>query len=197
MQHDQAAPIQGPVQHRFRAANGHGPGIQGVPHHPPGQLRNPGDPGHRRHFVHRHGIVHEGRYTQRLRYVPGHHASQVGGVCPLGDGGQILDHVPVHRKGPAGARRQHTAPGAHCIQGGQIEARQRLLHAPAAERGLVHNGPEGGQLLSAVADRFLHQGRLPVKHGDLGGGGAGIDDQNAVIHGVSPPFAGETSPRCT
>ena len=36
VQHDQAALVKGLVQHRLRAADGHGPGVQGVAHHPPG-----------------------------------------------------------------------------------------------------------------------------------------------------------------
>ena len=45
-----------------------------------------------------------------------------------------------------------------------------------------------GDLLGGVAQRFFKQQGLILEHTDLGGGGAGIDDQSFDGHCVTSPF---------
>ena len=59
---------------------------------------------------------------------------------------------------------------------------QHLLHQRAAEVHLIHDLGEGGKLLGAVAQRLLKDALLAVKDAHLGGGGAGIDDKDAIVH---------------
>ncbi len=174
----------------------HGPGVQGVAHHPPGQLGNAGDPGHRRHRPPPRGRIHRPGCAAAPP-VPGHDAAQVGGVCPLGDGGDSRS-CPGPRRRPRWAGRQHAAPGAHCVQSGQVKP-----PGPAPRTG--GKGAcsimklQGASSLPAGSEGwfFSAKGLLPLKHGDFGGGRPWVDHKDAIFHTHMPPSGPEMLPHCT
>ena len=185
MQHDEAALLQRPVQHLLGTAAGHGPAVQGVAQHGARQLRQAGDPGLVRHFVHRHRVADERRDLQGLGQLQRQYAPQIGGVGGVLHGVHIVHHGLVHQIGAGGAGGQLPAPGADAVQRRQVKAvgGQGALDGGAAEVHLLHDPAEGRQLLPAVADRLIKDLLLPAEHRDLGGGGAGVDDQNTFAHG--------------
>ena len=166
------------------AADGHGPAVQGVAQHPALQHGHAGDAGDGRHLVHRHRIVHIGRDALLFSDVQGDHGTQIGGMGRLLHAVQIVAHLLVHHERTGWAGRDLAAPGAHGAQalGGDALLLQHLLHQRAAEVHLIHDLGEGGKLLGAVAQRLLKDALLAVKDAHLGGGGAGIDDKDAIVH---------------
>ena len=184
MQHDEAAILQRSVQHLLGAAAGHGAAVQGVAQHGTPDLRQAGEPGLLHHLVHRHRVADERRDLQGLRQLQRQHTPQVGGVGGVLHGVHVVRHGLIHQIGAGLAGRQLPAPGADAVQLRRVEAvgGQRPLNDGAAEVHLLHDPVEGGQLLPAVAQRFVKDLFLPAEHRDLGGGGAGVDDQNAFTH---------------
>ena len=184
MQHDKPAFLQRLVHDLLRAANGHGPAVEGMAQHPALQHRHTGDAGDGRHLVHRHGIVHIGGDALRLRDVQGDDRAQIRGVSRLLHAVQIVAHLLVHHERAGGTRRDLTASGAHGVQRFRRDVLllQHLFHQRPAEVHLLHHVGKGCQLVGAVAQRLLKDAVLAVKDAHLGRGGAGIDDKDAIIH---------------
>ena len=122
---------------------------------------------------------------QGLRQLQRQHTAQIGGVRRVLNGVHIVHHALLHQIGAGLAGRQLSAPGADAVQLRHVEivGGQRPLDDGAAEVHLLHDPVEGRQLLPAVAQRLVKDLLRPVEHRDLGGGGAGVDDQNAFAHG--------------
>ena len=185
MQHDEAAVLQRLVQHLLGAAPRHSAAVQGVTQHGAPDLRQAGDAGLLRHLVHRDGVADKGGDVQGLRQLQRQHTAQIGGVRRVPDGVHIVHHALLHQIGAGLAGRQLSATGADAVQLRRVEivGGQRPLDDSAAEVHLLHDPVEGRQLLPAVAQRLVKDLLRPAEHRDLGGGGAGVDDQNAFAHG--------------
>ena len=101
----------------------------------------------------------------------------------------IVHHGLIHQIRAGLAGRQLSATGADTVQRGQVKAvgGQRLLNGGLAEVHLLHDPVERGQLLAGVALRLIKELPLPLEHGDLRGGRAGVDDQYPFAHSVYAP----------
>ena len=189
MQHDETAVLQRLVQHLLGAAPRHGPAVQRVAQHGAPDLRQSGDPGLVHHLVHRHRVADKRRDLQPLGQLERQHAPQVGGVGRVLHGVHIVHHGLIHQIRAGLAGRQLSATGADTVQRGQVKAvgGQRLLNGGLAEVHLLHDPVERGQLLAGVALRLIKELPLPLEHGDLRGGRAGVDDQYPFAHSVYAP----------
>ena len=188
VQDDQAAIGQGLMQHICGAAQGHGAAVEGVAGHHTRQHRVSGYPGLIGHLVHGDGVADEGGDTQRTGDTQGQHAAQIGGMGRIADRVHEVHHVLIHQVGTGGTVGQLTAPGTDGVQRGQIHAvgGQFLFNGGLAEICLFHDPGEGAQVLFAVAHGGVKQLLLTLKEGQLGRGGAGVDDENALIHRGTP-----------
>ena len=189
MQHDETAGLQRLVQHLLRTAAGHGPAVEGVTQHDPGDLRQAGDAGLVHHLVHRHGIADKRRDLQGLGQLKRQHTAQVRGVGRVLHGIHIVHHGLIHQVCAGLAGGQLTAPGADAIQRRHVDTaiRQCLFDGGAAEIHLLHDPVEGRQLFTGIAERLVKELIRPLKQRDLGGGRTGIDDQYPFAHDAHAP----------
>ena len=145
--------------------------------------------GHIGQLIHHHGVHDVGGNTQLIADLAGDQAAQVGGVLALNTDGAVADQVVVDGVGAAADGTQQAAAAADRRQGAGVEAllAQRPHHQIAAPVLLGGDGVELGNVLRTVAQGLVKEQLLILIDTDLGGGGAGVDDENSVRHGRVPP----------
>ena len=101
--------------------------------------------------------------------------------------GDLVDATLHGQKTAAAANEGLHARKVHALLG------ENVGDGLGAKRQLFGQRGEARQLLRAVADGLGEDALLAVKQGDLGGGGAGVDDKDApgaglalLVHGYSP-----------
>ena len=173
--------------HFLGVALGNGLLIQGV------ELAHAEDRGitgiarHIAHLIHNGGIGNERGDAQLVTDLLGDQAAQIAGVLTLyacdavgqqGVGGGI---------GTAADGLDQTAASGNSIQllGVEMVLGQRFQYQLLAPFLLSGNGVELGDFFGGVTQGLVKEQLLVLKHADLGGSGAGIDNQNLIRHDVS------------
>ena len=144
---------------------------------------------HISHLIDDHGVHDVGGDAQLVADLAGDQAAQVGGVLTLNADGAVRDHVVVDGVGAAADGTQQTAAAADSGQGAGVDAllAQRAHDQIAAPVLLGGDGFELGNVLRTMAQGLVKEQLLILIDTDLGGGGAGVDDENSVRHGGVPP----------
>ena len=136
--------------------------------------------GHLGHLVHTDGVHKKGGDAHHVADAAGQVSAQVRGVLAIGG----LLHIPHHRVadgvGAGGDGPIQPAPAADGVKIREAEAAlgHSVQNGLLPEVGLVDDPVEPVQLLGGVVDAFFEDLIVLVEHGDLGGGGAGVDDKN-------------------
>lgn len=172
------------MQHLVRAADGHRAAVERVALHLARQLRQTGDARDVVHLVDHDRIDDVGGDAEGLCQKQRQHAAEVRRVRALPAGVHEVHHRLIDAVGTGGAVRHLSAAGADRVKrvGVDVVVGQRLFDRGAAEVHLLHDPAEGRELLGAVAQRRVKELLLALKDGDFRGGGAGVDDQYAVVH---------------
>ena len=105
-------------------------------------------------------------------------------MLPLNTGLQVSEQRIADGIGAARNGLEQTAAADNDIQrlGVAVLFLQEVKNDLLAEILLINNAGILGDLLGRVTQRFFKQQGLILKHTDLGGGGAGIDDQSFDGH---------------
>ena len=130
-------------------------------------------------FIHSDPVIDEGGYAVLLAQGAGDHGAYVGGMLVLGLVFELPYHVVVDLVGARLDGGEQAAPGDDAGEGlqGHAVLFQRRDDQVPAELILVGHTVEGSELLGRMSDGFGKEGRFVLEHRDLGGGGAGIQDQ--------------------
>ena len=166
-------------------ALGHGLLVQGVENADTLEQGMTGIARHISHLIDDHGVHDVGGDAQLVADLAGDQAAQVGGVLTLNADGAVRDHVVVDGVGAAADGTQQTAAAADGGQGAGVDAllAQRAHDQIAAPVLLGGDGFELGNVLRTMAQGLVKEQLLILIDTDLGGGGAGVDDENSVRHG--------------
>ena len=167
-------------------AAGHGLLVQGVEDGAAGQLRHAGNAGLGGQFVNHHGVHDVAGHTQGIADLPGQDAAQVGGVLALDAGLQVSQQGVADGVGAAGNGLEQTAAADDDVQalGVAVFLFQEVQDDLLAEVFLVNDAGVFGNLLGGMTQRFLEQQGLVLEHANLGGGGAGVNDQRFDGHDI-------------
>ena len=159
-------------------AHGGGAGVQVVAGALAVHLRQAGDAVDIRQLVHGDAVVDVGRDVQLFGKGVGDHGAHVGGMLILRLILELPHHVLVDLVGTGVDGCQQTAARHDGVQVPDVKvvAHQAVQHQTAAEVILLHHPVKGSQVLGGMGQGFGEQGRLAVEHGDLGGGGAGVQN---------------------
>ena len=105
-------------------------------------------------------------------------------MLPLHTGLQVSEQRIADGIGAARNGLEQTAAADNDIQrlGVAVLLLQEVENDLLAEVLLVDDAGVLGDLLGRVAQRFFKQQGLVLEHADLGGGGAGVDDQGFDGH---------------
>ena len=144
---------------------------------------------HGRELIHHRRIHDKGGDAQLIADLAGNEAAQIAGVLTA-DAGSSVSHQLIGGGVRAAAQgsNQTTASGnGRQGSGIKIVLLQSLHHQILAPALLIGNRGELGNLFSAVTQRLGEQLHFILKHTDLGGGGAGVNDQNTIGHNVFLP----------
>ena len=135
------------------------------------------------HLVHADGIHEEGGDAHHVAQLPRQIRAQIGGMLAIGRGLHVRHDPVVDGVGAGGDGAVQTAPAAHGGEVGQLIARlgDGLENGLLAVIRLIDDAGELIQLLGGVIDRDLEQLLLVLEYRDLGGGSAGVNDQQLHV----------------
>ena len=143
------------------------------------ELGKAGVMGHLRHLVHAHRVNEERRNAHHVAQLLGQVRAQVGRMFAVGRGLHVGHDLVVDGVRTAGDGPVQPAPPAHGGKVAQLIARlaDGLQNGLLAVARLVDDPGELIQLLCGMVDGDLEKLLLVLKHRDLGGCRAGVDDQ--------------------
>ena len=135
------------------------------------------------HLVHADGIHEEGGDAHHVAQLARQIRAQIGGMLAVGRGLHVGHDPVVDGVGAGGDGAVQTAPAAHGGEVGQLIARlgDGLENGLLTVIGLIDDAGELIQLLGGVIDRYLEQLLLVLEYRDLGGGSAGVNDQQLHV----------------
>ena len=149
------------------------------------QLRHTGNAGLIGQLVNNDGVNNVAGHAQEIADFTGQNTAQVGGMLALHTGLQVSQQGIADGVGAAGDGLEQAAAAHDDVQGLGVAVflLQEVQNDLLAEVLLVDDAGVLGDLLGGVAQRFFKQQGLVLEHADLGGGGAGVDDQGFDGHG--------------
>ena len=165
-------------------AAGNGLLVQRVEDRAAGQLRHTGNARLIGQFINDDGVNDVAGHAQGITDLAGEDTAQVGGVLALDTGLQVSQQGIADGIGAAGDGFEQTAAAHDDVEGLGIAVLffQKVQNDLLSEVLLVDDAGILGDFLGGVAQRFFKQQGLILEHTDLGGGGAGIDDQGFDGH---------------
>ena len=148
------------------------------------QLRHSGNAGLIGQLVNNNGVNDVAGHAQGIADLAGQNTAQVGGMLALHTGLQVSQQGITDGVGAAGDGLEQAAAAHDDVQGLGVAVflLQEVQNDLLAEVLLVDDAGVLGNLLGGVAQRFFKQQGLVLEHADLGGGGAGVDDQGFDGH---------------
>lgn len=148
------------------------------------QLRHTGNAGLIGQLVNNDGVNDVAGHAQGIADLTGQNTAQVGGMLALHTGLQVSQQGIADGVGAAGDGLEQAAAAHDDVQGLGVAVflLQEVQNDLLAEVLLVDDAGVLGDLLGRVAQRFFKQQGLVLEHADLGGGGAGVDDQGFDGH---------------
>ena len=165
-------------------AAGNGLLVQRMENRAAGQLRHTGNARLIGQFIDDDGVNDVAGHAEGVADLAGKDAAQIGGMLPLNTGLQVSQQGIADGIGAARNGLEQAAAADNDIQrlGVAVLLLQEVENYLLAEILLINDAGILGDLLGGVAQRFFKQQGLILKHADLGGGGAGIDDQSFDGH---------------
>ncbi len=152
-------------------------------------LRNTGNPGNLVKFIHHHGVHDKGWNIQLFGDGICHKGAQIGGVdaAPAAGVLEVFQHLRSDLPSAATDGTDQAATTDHGMQSGRRDLvfPHGLHHQLPAKIILVYNRGIGGQLFRFVPQHLFKNRTVSVIHGNLGGGGTGVDGEYAIGHKFS------------
>ena len=164
----------------------HGLVVQGVELAQTAEFGKAGVVRHLGHLVHADRVHKEGGNAHHVAQLARQIRAQIGGMLAVGCGLYVGHDLVVDGVGAGGNGPVQTAAAAHRVEVRQAEAalRHGVQNGLLAVIRLVDDPGEAVQLLGGVVDGHFEELFLVLEHRDLGGGCAGVDDQQ--LHSLSP-----------
>ena len=164
----------------------HGLVVQGVELAQTAEFGKAGVVRHLGHLVHADRVHKEGGNAHHVAQLTGQVSAQVGGMLTVGRGLYVGHDLVVDGVGAGGNGPVQTAAAADGGKVGQLITGlgDGLENGLLAVVRLVDDPGEAVQLLGGVVDGHFEELFLVLEHRDLGGGCAGVDDQQ--LHSLSP-----------